>query len=102
MKKFTAFGFVGLIFALTFVDGGCLTKAQTTTIAGATGNLLVCITDHLFTDTDPTFEGVAEECAGAAAADVVAVETSLSSTVDPASPAAIKLHAVHHRVAVTH
>ncbi len=74
------------------------------TVVTDVGGIAACVITHVETDPDPTFEGIAVECAGAAVADVVSIVTALASTskttADAGTSAAMPRAAlVRHRAA---
>lgn len=63
------------------------------------GQLAACVIQHVETDPDPTFEGIAAECSGVAIADVQTIVTALAAPVDAGPPApAARALLVHHTV----
>ncbi len=94
-------GMLGVML-LVMVAGCSWLKSNGPAVAGDLGSIAACVISHVETDPDPTYEGIAGECAGAAVTDVVAIVGSLLTPVDAGASAAApstKARMVHHKSA---
>lgn len=69
------------------------------TVVSDIGGLAACAITHEQIDPDPTFEGIAEECAPLLASDVEAIVAAEVGTADAGSMLATRAKMVHHRAA---
>lgn len=92
--------FAVALVACLLMPACSLFKSSGGTIAVDLGALAACVIQHVETDIDPTFEGVAEECSGVAVSDVVAIVAALQVPSDGGTSAAApstKAALMHHR-----